>query len=131
MPTWAPRCKGIVDLGLIAAGDDDFAAPNTRASWIAVEPMPLEPPWMSIVSPARSRARSKTLAHAVKRLRHGPPLLPRAHAGSADSVRPQSCNIPRNRHRASTRADAVANVPAGHRCTDGNDFAGHLETHDR
>jgi len=41
-------------------------APNSRASWIAVVPMPLEPPWIRIVSPAFSPPRSNTLVQTVK-----------------------------------------------------------------
>ena len=41
-------------------------APKARASWIAVVPIPLVPPWTSSVSPSRSPPRSNTLAHTVK-----------------------------------------------------------------
>ena len=41
-------------------------APKARPSWIAVVPIPPEPPWTRRVSPDFSRPRSKTLAHTVK-----------------------------------------------------------------
>ncbi len=41
-------------------------APNARAIWIAVVPMPLVPPWTRNDSPLRSRPRSKTFIHTVK-----------------------------------------------------------------
>jgi hypothetical protein len=41
-------------------------APAAFASWIAVTPIPLEPPWTSSVSPRCRRARSKTFDHTVK-----------------------------------------------------------------
>src|SRR5215470_1150398 len=41
-------------------------APKALQSWIAVSPMPLEPPWIRIVSPAARCARSKTLFQTVK-----------------------------------------------------------------
>ena len=41
-------------------------APRAFASMIAVVPMPDEPPWQSIVSPAFSAPRSNTLCQTVK-----------------------------------------------------------------
>ena len=41
-------------------------APNARASWMAVVPMPLLPPCTRMLSPAASRPRSKTFVHTVK-----------------------------------------------------------------
>jgi hypothetical protein len=41
-------------------------APNACASWIAVVPMPLVPPWTRIVSPFCSRPRWKTFVQTVK-----------------------------------------------------------------
>src|SRR5436190_9804804 len=41
-------------------------APRARASWMAVVPMPLDPPWIRIDSPAARRPRSNTLVHTVK-----------------------------------------------------------------
>ena len=41
-------------------------APNALASWIAVVPMPLEPPCTRNHSPAFSAPRSNTLFHTVK-----------------------------------------------------------------
>ena len=43
-------------------------APNARANWIAVVPMPLDPPWISTDSPDVRWARSKTLLHTVKKV---------------------------------------------------------------
>jgi len=43
-------------------------APNALASWIAAVPMPEEPPWISKVSPAFNRPRSKALCHTVKKV---------------------------------------------------------------
>jgi hypothetical protein len=50
------------------------------ASWIAVVPMPLEPPWISSVSPGRSRPRSNTFDHTVKKVsgRHAASMSDRA-----------------------------------------------------
>jgi hypothetical protein len=41
-------------------------APNARASWMAVVPIPLVPPWTSSASPVRSWPRRKTLVQTVK-----------------------------------------------------------------
>ncbi len=43
-------------------------APSALAIWIAVTPMPLEPPWISSVSPGWSLTRSNTLLHTVKKV---------------------------------------------------------------
>jgi hypothetical protein len=43
-------------------------APNACASWMAVVPMPLDPPWIRIVSPATSRPRSALLVQTVKKV---------------------------------------------------------------
>ncbi len=43
-------------------------APKALASWIAVVPMPLEPPWTRRLSPGLRPARSKTLLHTVKKV---------------------------------------------------------------
>ena len=43
-------------------------APHALAIWIAVTPMPLEPPWTSSVSPGCRRARSKTFDQTVKKV---------------------------------------------------------------
>jgi hypothetical protein len=40
--------------------------PRATASWIAVVPMPLDPPWNNADSPARSFPRSKTFVQTVK-----------------------------------------------------------------
>ena len=42
--------------------------PRTLASWMAVVPIPLVPPWISRVSPGCSRALSKTLLQTVKKV---------------------------------------------------------------
>ena len=55
-------------------------APNDLASWIAVVPMPDEPPWTSSVSPAFNRPRSKVLCQTVKKVS--------GIAAAATSVRP-------------------------------------------
>src|SRR6516164_10660264 len=55
-------------------------APNDLASWIAVVPMPDEPPWTSSVSPAFNRPRSKALCQTVKKVS--------GIAAAATSVRP-------------------------------------------
>ena len=39
--------------------------PNALASWIAMVPMPDEPPWISKVSPGFSAPRSNTLCQTV------------------------------------------------------------------
>ena len=39
--------------------------PNAFASWIAMVPMPEEPPWISSVSPGFSAPRSNTLCQTV------------------------------------------------------------------
>jgi hypothetical protein len=41
-------------------------APQALATWMAVVPMPLLPPWMSTVSPRARRARSRRLWCTVK-----------------------------------------------------------------
>ena len=41
-------------------------APNALASWIAVVPMPLAPPWISTLSPDLSAPRSNRLCQTVK-----------------------------------------------------------------
>ena len=41
---------------------------SALASWIAVTPMPLEPPCTSSVSPGCSRARSNTFDQTVKKV---------------------------------------------------------------
>ena len=41
-------------------------APACLASWIAIVPMPLPPPWMSSVSPPARRALRKTLEYTVQ-----------------------------------------------------------------
>ncbi len=41
-------------------------APHAAASWMAVVPMPLVPPWISTLSPALQRPRSNRLVHTVK-----------------------------------------------------------------
>jgi hypothetical protein len=41
-------------------------APLATASWIAVVPIPLDPPCTSSHSPPASRPRSKTFVHTVK-----------------------------------------------------------------
>jgi hypothetical protein len=43
-------------------------APAALASWMAVTPMPLVPPWISSVSPACRRPRSNTLLQTVKKV---------------------------------------------------------------
>ena len=43
-------------------------APNARASWMAVVPMPLLPPCTRMLSPAMSRPRSKTFVQTVKQV---------------------------------------------------------------
>ena len=43
-------------------------APKAVASWIAVVPMPEEPPWISTVSPAFKPPRSNTLCQTVKKV---------------------------------------------------------------
>ena len=43
-------------------------APKARPSWIAVVPMPPEPPWTSSASPDRSRPRSNTFVQTVKKV---------------------------------------------------------------
>ena len=43
-------------------------APKAWASWIAVVPMPLEPPWTRKVSPLARRPRSKTLVQTAKKV---------------------------------------------------------------
>jgi hypothetical protein len=40
-------------------------APKAFASWIAMVPMPDEPPWISSVSPVLSAPRSNTLCQTV------------------------------------------------------------------
>ena len=42
--------------------------PKALASWMAVVPMPLEPPWTSSVSPGFSAPRSNTLVQTVKKV---------------------------------------------------------------
>jgi hypothetical protein len=46
------------------------ARPIARASWIAVVPMPDDPPWTRNRSPARSPPRMKTLDQTVKKVSH-------------------------------------------------------------
>ena len=43
-------------------------APKAEASWIAVVPMPDEPPCTRKLSPGRRRPRSKTLVQTVKKV---------------------------------------------------------------
>jgi hypothetical protein len=43
-------------------------APSALASWIAVVPMPLDPPCTRNHSPAARRPRSNTLFHTVKKV---------------------------------------------------------------
>ena len=52
---------------LVGAADGrERGGAEALASWIAVRPMPLVPPWIRIVSPARKCTRSKTLFQTVK-----------------------------------------------------------------
>ena len=43
-------------------------APRAWASWIAVVPMPEEPPWTRKLSPAARRPRRKTFDQTVKKV---------------------------------------------------------------
>ena len=51
-------------------------APKRFASWIAVRPMPLVPPWTSRLSPGASRPRSNTLFQTVKCVSGNPAASP-------------------------------------------------------
>ena len=48
-------------------------APKACASWIAVVPIPDEPPWTRKLSPGCRRPRSNTLAQTVKKVSGMPP----------------------------------------------------------
>ena len=67
MASSAPRARQACAL----AADPAVAktrAPRAWASWIAVVPMPEEPPCTRKLSPARRRPRPKTLVQTVKKV---------------------------------------------------------------
>ena len=85
-------------------------APRATASWMAVDPIPLVPPWTSSHSPAASRPRSKTFVQTVKYVsgmrrrlaseqpaRHRQALHARRRRTARRSRRPQGARTPRRR----------------------------------
>jgi len=63
----APKAKQAWHLSSLPAVTITVA-PAALAIWMAVTPMPLEPPWINKVSPACKRPRSNTLLHTVKKV---------------------------------------------------------------
>ena len=64
----AQRLAGVAFLGGCRRWRRSAGRRTRWASWIAVVPMPLEPPWISTPSPAASRPRSNTLCQTVKKV---------------------------------------------------------------
>ena len=102
--------------------------PNALASWIAMVPMPDEPPWISSVSPGFSAPRSNTLCQTVI---------------SVSGIAPASCDRQRRRHRhrlgvlrdailrvaaaGDQRHHLVAELVLGRACAERDHFAGDFE----
>ncbi|MNV81913.1 hypothetical protein D3C71_1756100 [compost metagenome] len=63
----APSARQLSHLASVPAVTITFA-PQARASWIAVTPMPLLPPCTSSVSPGCSAPRWNTLLQTVKKV---------------------------------------------------------------
>ena len=103
-------------------------APNARPSMIAVVPMPLAPPWTSIVSPAWSRPRSNTFVHTVKNVSGMAAaslmLSPRGHGKTLHGRRGAVFRVPAARDE---RAHCVSSLPVGHTRPHGRDGPCHLE----
>ena len=102
-------------------------APSSRASWIAIVPMPLEPPWTSSTSPGRRPAAMKTLAHTVQvtsgsAAASTSPMPRRAPAELADRDG-DLLGVPTAGHQ---RAHLVADGPGLDARTDRRDPAGAL-----
>ena len=70
MPRTAPRRSQKRALSALPAVAYTLA-PQAAASWIAVVPMPLVPPWTRTVSPALHPPRSNRLVHTVKNVSPG------------------------------------------------------------
>ena len=67
MPTSAPSAKQAATFSSLPAVTMTFA-PMALANWIAVTPMPLDPPCTSRVSPVCRRPRSNTFDQTVKKV---------------------------------------------------------------
>jgi hypothetical protein len=64
----APRSRQAWHFSSLPAVASTLPAPMALASWMAVTPMPLVPPWTMKVSPACRRPRSNTLLQTVKKV---------------------------------------------------------------
>src|SRR5215831_4195309 len=104
-------------------------APNDLASWIAVVPMPDEPPWTSSVSPAFNRPRSKALCQTVKQGlgdRGGrDEREARRHRQRMAFVRRTIFGVTAADHE---RHHLIAELPPLHACAQRDHFACDLET---
>ena len=97
-------------------------APKCRAIWIAVSPMPLVPPWISTVSPRRSRPRSTRLFQTVKnvsgRLAASITVKPRGDRQAESRGRRAVLRVTAARRQ---RANGIADAPVLHAFAAGDD----------
>src|SRR3954466_2969963 len=127
MARLAPRRSQAAHLsGLPAVAST--VTPNAEASWIAVVPMPEEPPWTRKLSPGWRRPRSKTLVQTVKKVSGMAPASTIGRVAGAGrgwgAGGGAELGVPAARHQ---RHHAVADPPALDVGPDGHHLARDLE----